>query len=83
MSESTVKCRKRYVDHPRDISKGTSLIHGPGHSSDECKVLGDFDYKYSKSGLLSTAGMTTKLKISLTVNKRTMLLLIMQWMRSY
>ena len=24
-------------------------MHGPGNSSGECKVLGDFDYKYAKS----------------------------------
>ena len=27
----------------------TYLIHGPRHSSDECKVLGDFGDKYAKS----------------------------------
>ena len=32
MSESSVKHRKFYVDHPRDISKLTFLIHGPVHS---------------------------------------------------
>ena len=40
MSESTGKRRKMYVYHPKDGSKLTCLIHGPGHSSDECKVLG-------------------------------------------
>ena len=49
MSESAVKHRKMYVDHPRDISKLICLIHGPGNSSDECKVLGDFGSRYSKS----------------------------------
>ena len=34
------KHRKRYADHPKDRSKLTCLICGPGHSSYECKVLG-------------------------------------------
>ena len=50
MSESAGKCRKRYVDNPKDISKLTCTIHGPGHSSDECKVLGDFVTNYAKDG---------------------------------
>ena len=49
MSESTGKRKKRYVDHPKDISKQTFLIHGPGNSSDEFKVLGDFGSKYYKT----------------------------------
>ena len=32
------------------LTKPKCLIHGPDHSSDECKVLGDFGYKYAKSG---------------------------------
>ena len=47
-SKSAGKIRKRYVDHPKDRSKLTFLIHGPGHSSDECKVLGYFGSKYYK-----------------------------------
>ena len=27
----------------------TCLIHGPEHSPDECKVLGDFGSKYAKT----------------------------------
>ena len=38
---SANKCRKRYVESPTGKSK-TYLIHGPGNSSEECKVLGDF-----------------------------------------
>ena len=48
MSESTGKCRNRYVDHLKGGSKLACLIHGPGHSSDECKVLGNLGTKYSK-----------------------------------
>ena len=33
----------------KNRSKQTCLIHGPGNSSDECKVLGDFGSRYSKS----------------------------------
>ena len=47
-SESYGKCRKSYVDHLKGRSKLTCLIHGPGHLSDECKVLGEFGTKYAK-----------------------------------
>ena len=47
-SDSADKRRKRYVDHLKNISKLTCIIHGPRHSSDECKVLGDFGYKNAK-----------------------------------
>ena len=49
MSESAGKNRKRYVDNPKDISIHTCPIHIIGHSSDGCKVLGDFGSKYSKN----------------------------------
>ena len=49
MSERAGNYRKGYVYHPKDRLKLTCLIHGPGHLSDECKVLGDFGCKYSKS----------------------------------
>ena len=39
--------QKRYVDRLKSESK-TCFIHSPGHSSDECKVLGDFGTKYAK-----------------------------------
>ena len=48
MSDSAGKHIKRYLDHTRDRSKQTCLIHGPGHSLDECKFLGDFGSKYFK-----------------------------------
>ena len=38
---------KIYVDYPKGNSKPTCLIHNPGHSSYECKVLGDFGSKYA------------------------------------
>ena len=41
------KRRKLHVDSLTGKSK-TYLIHGPGHSSEECKVLGDFGTKYAK-----------------------------------
>ena len=46
--ERSGKHRKRYVYNTRDISKHTFIIHGPGHSSDECKVLGVFGFESSK-----------------------------------
>ena len=39
-SEISVKSRNRYLDHSKDRSKQTFLIHGHGHSSYECKFLG-------------------------------------------
>ena len=41
-----------YEDHTKDNSKRTCLIHGPGNSSDECKVLGDLGTKYSEIRLI-------------------------------
>ena len=49
MSKSNCSSRKRYVYHPEHISKHTYLIHVPGYSSDECKVLGEIGSKYPKS----------------------------------
>ena len=42
-----------YVDHPRDGSKLTFLIHASGHSSDEYNVLNDFGPKYAKESPLN------------------------------
>ena len=47
MDEIAGKHRKRYVDCLSSESK-TCLIHGPGHSHDKWKVLGDFGAKYAK-----------------------------------
>ena len=49
MSESAGKLRKRYIYYPEGKPKPTCLIHGPGHSSDECEDLGDLGSKYVKS----------------------------------
>ena len=48
MGKHSGKRKQRYVDHPRDQSKLTCLIHGPGNSSDERKVLNDFSTEYAK-----------------------------------
>ena len=48
MSKTDGKRNQRYVDHPRYQSKLTCLIHGHGHSSDECNVLNGFGSKYTK-----------------------------------
>ena len=45
--EISVNIRKRHVDSLTGKSK-TCLIHSPGHSSEECKVLGDFGSKHAK-----------------------------------
>ena len=47
--ESSDKRIKWYVDNQKGGSKLTCLIHDPGHSSYECKVVGDLGSKYSKS----------------------------------
>ena len=48
--EISYKQRKRYVHHNKDRSHLCCLIHGPGHSSDECKVFGGFGTKCAKGG---------------------------------
>ena len=48
MSKRDGKRKQRYVDHPRDRLKLTYLIHGPGHSSDKCKVLNYCGSKYTE-----------------------------------
>ena len=48
MGKYADKCKQRYLDHPRDQFKLTSLIHGLGNSSDEWKVLSYFGDKYAK-----------------------------------
>ena len=60
MSESTGNHVKMYVDHPKDRSKLTCIIHIPGHSSDEFKVFGAFGFKYSKIRLPQEQGQLTK-----------------------
>ena len=49
VSESAGKRTKRYIFYPEGKYKTTCLIHGPGNSSDKCKVLGDLGSKYVKS----------------------------------
>ena len=46
--ESSGKHQKQYVDISKSESK-TCLIHGPGHSSNKCKILGDSGTNYSNS----------------------------------
>ena len=38
------KCKKNYAGHPSDAPTGgkTCLLHGPGHSTEECKVLQEY-----------------------------------------
>ena len=72
MSESAGKRRKRYVDL-KDRSKLTCLIHGPGHSPDECKVLGEFGSKYSKSRPTKYRGHEPTARKKLTDRKITIL----------
>ena len=53
--ESAGKRRKKYVDIPTGKSK-KRIIHGSGHSSEECKVLGDFGTKYANSSPTKDCG---------------------------
>ena len=48
MIESAGKHSKIYVEYTKGKYKPTCIIHGPGHSLYECKVLGDFCSKYDK-----------------------------------
>ena len=48
ISDSNRKHRGKNVDNTKNRPKLTCLIYGPGHSSDECKALGDFGSKYDK-----------------------------------
>ena len=57
MGNHTDKRKQRYVDHMRDRSKLTCLIHSPGHSSYECRVLNDFGTKYAKERPPRICGM--------------------------
>ena len=40
-------------------------MHGPGHPSDECKVIGGFGTNTLKAGLLKTACSSLKQRINL------------------
>ena len=59
MSERSGKHRKIYIDYPEGNSKPTCLIHGPGHSSDGCKIMGDFFSKYAKTRPTKDRGQDT------------------------
>ena len=48
MGKCTGKCKQIYVDRSGKISQTTCIINGPGHSSDEYKMLNDFDNIYTK-----------------------------------
>ena len=45
----TVKCNRNDAGHPRDEptdAKNICMLHGPRHSSEECKVLQDYSKKH-------------------------------------
>ena len=50
MGKLSGKRNQRYVYPPRDIYKLTCIIHGFGHSSDECKLIKYFSTKYATVG---------------------------------
>ena len=47
MSKCTGKCKQRYLDHPIDRSKLTSLIHGTSHNLEKCKSPNNFSTRYN------------------------------------
>ena len=82
MGKSSGKRRKQYADCLLGESK-ICLICGPGNSSYECKVLGDFGAKYAKVHPNKDCGNHPVLRKKLTVSRKIMPLLIMWWMKSY
>ena len=68
-SDSTGKRRKRYVDHPKNISKHNSLIHAPWNSSYECMVLRDFGSRYYKSRPTKDRGHDTATRKKFNIQK--------------
>ena len=69
MSESADNRRKIYVYYPKGKYKPTCLIHGPGHSSDECKVLGGLGSKYSKIRLTKDHGQEPETNKKFNINQ--------------
>ena len=49
MNESSVKFRKMYVDQQNYRLKLTYIIHGPGNSLYECKVLENNTDRYNNN----------------------------------
>ena len=70
MGKRADKHNKRCADHPRDGSKLTCLIYGPGRSSYECKVLNDFGAKYSKYRHFKESSQEPIFKTYLEISKR-------------
>ena len=58
MSESAGKHINIYLNYPKGKSKHICIINVPRHSSDECKVLGNFGSKYIKSRPTKDHGQT-------------------------
>ena len=48
MIKHTGKWKQTYIDHQIDQLKLTCIIHGPGNSPDEFKVLNNVSSKYTK-----------------------------------
>ena len=80
MNERAENHREGYVCHSKGESK-TCLIQGPRNSSDECKVLGDFGYKYVEIRSAKDRGHNPATRIFVTYSKRVIILLIVQWMK--
>ena len=82
MSESAGMRIKRCVDHPKDRSKLTCLIHGPVHSSDECKVPETLVLSMINLGVINTSFRSLQLRRNLEDRKIKILYFNMQLMRS-
>ena len=83
MSKRAGKRKQGYVDHLRYRLKLTCIIHGPGNSSDECKVLNYFGSKYTKSRDYEENGQDPAFKKKFGNSKKKMLWSNMQLMISY
>ena len=78
---SSGKRCKQHVDHSKSASK-TCMIHGVGHSSDECKILGKFGDNYAAAQSTKDQGRDPISRKRYHKKKRTILLLTTWWMNS-
>ena len=81
-SESAGKRRKRHIDILTGKSK-TCLIHGPRHSSEERKVLGDFRTKYANRRPTKDHGSIPIPRKKLTGSRKKTPSLTIQWNKFY
>ena len=66
----TGKRKKDYAGHSSDRPTGdkTFLVHGPGHSAEECKVLKEYSSKYATQRNHKESHSSSKKKRGKSVN---------------